>query len=74
MDGQLEPLRGDLAGMGIHLNTVSADEHVPEIEQYICGCDLQYAAIQADACINGDRNGILEHPLAKQLPVERGHV
>ena len=35
MDGQFEPLRGDLAGMGVCLNMVSNDEHVPEIEQYI---------------------------------------
>ena len=32
MDGQFEPLRGDLAEMGIQLNTVSNDEHIPEIE------------------------------------------
>jgi len=35
MDGQFEPLRGDLAAMGIQLNTVSNDEHVSEIEHYI---------------------------------------
>ena len=35
MDGQFEPLRGDLADMGIQLNTVSNDEHVPEIEWQI---------------------------------------
>ena len=35
MDGQFEPLRGDLADMGIQLNTVSNDEHVPEIERQI---------------------------------------
>ena len=35
MDGQFEPLRGDLAEMGIQLNTVSNDEHVPEIERQI---------------------------------------
>ena len=32
MDGQFEPLCGDLAEMGIQLNTVSNDEHIPEIE------------------------------------------
>ena len=32
MDGQFEPLHRDLAEMGIQLNTVSNDEHVPEIE------------------------------------------
>ena len=36
MDGQFEPLHGDLAEMGIQLNTVSNDEHVPEIE-----CQIQ---------------------------------
>ena len=35
MDGQFEPTRGDLAVMGILLNTVLADEHVPEVERYI---------------------------------------
>jgi hypothetical protein len=35
MDGQFECIRGDLAGMGIQLNVVSAGEHVPEIERYI---------------------------------------
>ena len=35
MDGQFEPLRGDLAEMGIQLNTVSNDEHIPEIERQI---------------------------------------
>ena len=35
MDGQFEPLRGDLADMGIQLNTVSNDEHAPEIERQI---------------------------------------
>ena len=35
MDGQFEPLRADLADIQIDLNTVSADEHVPEIERHI---------------------------------------
>ncbi len=35
MDGQFECLRGDLAATQITLNTVSNDEHVPEIERYI---------------------------------------
>ena len=35
MDGQFEPLRGNLAELGILLNTVSIDEHVPEIERQI---------------------------------------
>ena len=35
MDGRFESLRGDLAAMGIALNTVSNDEHVPKIERYI---------------------------------------
>ena len=32
MDGQFKPLHGDLTEMGIQLNTVSNDEHIPEIE------------------------------------------
>ena len=35
MDGQFEPLQVDLAAMGIELNVVSNDEHVPEIEHHI---------------------------------------
>ena len=35
MDGQFEPLRGNLAELGITLNTASNDEHVPEIERQI---------------------------------------
>ena len=35
MDRQFEPLRGNLAELGILLNTASNDEHVPEIERQI---------------------------------------
>ena len=35
MDGQFEPLRGNLAKLVILLNTASNDEHVPEIERQI---------------------------------------
>ena len=35
MDRQFESIRGDLAEMQINLNTVSNDEHVPEVERYI---------------------------------------
>jgi hypothetical protein len=35
LDGQFEPLRADLAGIGIGVNGVARDEHVPEIERYI---------------------------------------
>ena len=35
MDGQFEPMRTLLAGVGVTLNTVSRGEHVPEIERYI---------------------------------------
>jgi hypothetical protein len=35
MDGEFETLRGDLADMGITLNTASNDEHVPKIERHI---------------------------------------
>ena len=31
-DGQFEPLHGELAALGIWLNTTSRDEHVPEVE------------------------------------------
>ena len=35
MDGQFEPLRGNLAELGIVLNTASNDEHVPQIGRQI---------------------------------------
>jgi hypothetical protein len=35
LDGEFEPLRGDLAALEIQLNLVSNAEHVPEVEQYI---------------------------------------
>jgi hypothetical protein len=35
MDGEFEPLRGDLANMGITLNTSSRNKHVPKIERHI---------------------------------------
>jgi hypothetical protein len=35
MDSQFENLRGDLADLHIGLNTVSNNEHVPDIEQHI---------------------------------------
>lgn len=35
MDGQFEPIRGELGGLHITLNTVANDEHVPEVERYI---------------------------------------
>jgi hypothetical protein len=35
MHGQFEPMRGDLADMGITLNTSSRNEHVPGIERHI---------------------------------------
>jgi hypothetical protein len=34
-DGEFEPMRGDMIELGMELNSVSADEHVPEIERYI---------------------------------------
>jgi hypothetical protein len=35
MDGEFESLRGDMAELGITLNTTAKDEHVGEIERYI---------------------------------------
>ena len=35
MDGQFDVIRGDLADLGITLNTVARGEHVPEIERQI---------------------------------------
>ena len=36
MDGEFERIREPLADAGIQLNTTSRDEHVGEIERYIC--------------------------------------
>jgi hypothetical protein len=36
MDREFEPLRGALAVYGVGLNTTSCDEHVGDIERYIC--------------------------------------
>jgi hypothetical protein len=36
MDGELEPMRGDLADLGIALNETARDEHVGDIERFIC--------------------------------------
>jgi hypothetical protein len=35
VDNEFEPMRGDLQGIGIQLNVVSNDEHVPEVERQI---------------------------------------
>jgi hypothetical protein len=45
MDGQFECLHGDLASIGILLNTVSAGEHVPEAERYIRTIEERVRAI-----------------------------
>ena len=36
MDGEFVPLHGGLAKLGIRLNETSRDEHVRDIERYIC--------------------------------------
>ena len=35
-DGKFVPLHGELAALGVWLNTSSHNEHVPEVERYIC--------------------------------------
>ena len=35
MDGEFEPIRGELAGMHVLLNTTAENEHVPEVERRI---------------------------------------
>lgn len=35
MDGQFEPIRGDLTDIQVGLNTAGHDDHVPEIERHI---------------------------------------
>ena len=52
IDGQFEPIHGDLASLRITLNTVPNDEHAPEVEWYICNpqganpCHLQHPSFQ----------------------------
>jgi hypothetical protein len=36
MDNEFKPTHGDLAEMGIGLNEAGRDEHVPQVERYIC--------------------------------------
>ena len=45
MDGKFGHLRGELADMGIALNETSRDEHVGDIERYICTVKEQMWAI-----------------------------
>jgi len=35
MDGQFNSLKDEISGLGINLNTVARQEHVPEVERYI---------------------------------------
>jgi hypothetical protein len=35
MDGQFDSLRNTLSGLGINLNIVARQEHVPDVERYI---------------------------------------
>jgi hypothetical protein len=35
MDGEFDPMRGDLADLGIALNETARDEHVGDIKQFI---------------------------------------
>ena len=35
LDNQFEPIRGDLADMGIEINVVAQDKHVGEAERHI---------------------------------------
>ena len=45
MDGEFVPLRGGLAEIGITLNETSRDEHVGDIERYICTVKERMRAI-----------------------------
>ena len=35
MDGEFEPLRGDLADVNVTINTTGQDEHIGDIERFI---------------------------------------
>ena len=45
MDGEFVPLRGGLAEIGVTLNETSRDEHVGDIERFICTVKEQMRAI-----------------------------
>jgi hypothetical protein len=35
MDNEFEPMHGDILNLGMHLNIILNDEHVPEVEGQI---------------------------------------
>ena len=76
MDGQFEPLRGNLAELGILLNTASNDEHVPEIERQIRTVKERTRAIYCTLPFNKmPRRLIIEMVLlAQHVSQKRGHI
>ena len=51
MDRQFKPLQADLAAMGIELNVVSNNEHVPKIEQHIRTTKKEFKPSGAHFCL-----------------------
>ena len=75
MDGQYEPLRGDLAEIGIQLSTVSNDEHVPEIvpnqnPQRMNMSNLLHPAILQNPASFNYRNALCGELLAEHVPMQ----
>jgi hypothetical protein len=60
MDGQFNSLRAEVSALGVNLNTVPRQEHVPEVERYIRTIKkkgtklLQHHAIHSNATQNDD--------------------
>ena len=50
MDGHFEPIHGELSSLGITLNTVANDKHVPEVEWYIRTLKEHTCAIYNTLC------------------------
>ena len=79
MDNQFEPMRGTLAEWGVELNIVAANEHVPEIERYICTVkertrDTYNSLHFTPPGKNNDRNGKEIHLLAECFPSHGWHI
>jgi hypothetical protein len=74
LDSQFVLLRGNAAALGITLNVVSQDKHVPKAKRYIhtvkewTQCIYNNTTIHKDSASHHNRNGICQCLLAQQVP------
>ena len=70
LDGQFEPLRGELSTIGITLNTPSEDEHVPDVERYIRTVKERARCVSLCVylCLN---QASMENCCSSAIPVEK---